>query len=256
MRSIESGTTTERIVRAAFLTVLLSLFAVAFLWDGYLGDPAETARQLARSLGTAEKPAPRIIPKLTESEGRRLAATTLAGEGMDGLTAILGEPGLRHGDDVYFLGPGGHLRVRGEDGRISEIVWVAGVRDDSDLRFQRWLGYALGVVSLVLTFRLFRIVGTRASLTEAGLRLPGKPVIPLDAITAVRKDPSDRGERVTLEYNCEGRDNHVLVDGYVIKELSSIVRAICEHNRLPNPFDGNTAGPEESRVHEPEHRQS
>ena len=37
MQPISSGTTTERIARSTLLVVLVNGFAVAFLWDGYVG---------------------------------------------------------------------------------------------------------------------------------------------------------------------------------------------------------------------------
>ena len=58
MQAIHSGTTTERLVRAVLLVIMLTGFAAWYLWDGHVGYPRANARALIELLGRQDQPPP------------------------------------------------------------------------------------------------------------------------------------------------------------------------------------------------------
>ena len=243
MQPIRSGTTTERIVRATLLMVLLNGFAVAFLWDGYVRYARQNAEELVQSLGLAAEAIPNIDPALTEDEAERLTGRIEKGDDTAVVADLLGEPAIEHGGDTYYLGPGGRLRLRWDRGRVADVTWLAGSHNDMDLAMQRWLGYALGIIGLVYIIHFIRVVTTRASVTDEGLKLRGNLLIPFAAMTSLRRDRSGRAARVELGYSLDGRDQFLRLDDYVIKDLPAIVAAVCEKMGCPDPLASRGGDP-------------
>ncbi len=235
MQPISSGTTTERIARATLLVVLINGFAILFLWDGYVGYARDNARQLAQSLGLALDAPPAINPKLTAGEAQRLMQQVRKGADSGAVTAVLGEAAFTHAADAYYLGPGGHLRVIWDAGRVADVAWKEGIRSETDQALQRWIGLALGALGVILIVSFIRVVTTRVSLTEAGLKVRGKPGIPFATMTGLRPHRSGDTRRLELHYSLDGHEGSVKLDNYVVKKLPAIVEAICEQTGLPDP---------------------
>ena len=236
MQPIRSGTTTERIVRTTLLVVLTNGFAIAFLWDGYVGYARENAEQLVGSLGLKPDPFPAITPELTSVEARRFVQEVSPGTNAAAVKALLGEPTLDHGDDIYYLGPGGNLRIRLDRGRVTGVKWVDGIHPESELAHQRWIGYGLGALGVLFILHFIRVVTTCVTLTNEGLKIRGRPLIPFAAMDALQADRSGRSGRVELEYSLAGRRGLLRLDQYVVKHLPAIVAAICERKDFTNPL--------------------
>jgi len=235
MQHIVSGTSTERVVRTLLLMLLIDGFTVAYLWDGYAGYARQNANELVRLLGlTADADLP-IKSTLTESRAQQVAKGAKLGEELTSITSVLGQPSLEHSGDAYFLGPGGWLKVQFTGNRIVNVSWMNGPKTESDQQWQRWIGYALAVGGLIVAVRLAVVLTTRLTLSDEGL-LRGKQRIPLDAITALRADPSGRSGCVEIEYSLDGRLQRVRLDRYVFKRLPEIVSAICERKGFVNPW--------------------
>ena len=232
-----SRTTNERIIRALLVTVFVGGFAGAFLWDGYVRYAQNNAVQLVRSLGLDETAKLVVKPNLTADEARRLAQRIAEGAAFDTLAAMLGEPQLARGDDAYYLGPGGHLRIHQERGRVESVEWRDGVHTDTDQVLQRYLGYALGLVGIGLIVRLVRVVMLRVSLTEAGLKITGKPIIPWDAIAAPRAANVKSGRCIELDYTLTDRRGRIRLDDYLVKDFDPVVTALCDKKGVRNLFD-------------------
>lgn len=259
-----SGTTTERLLRAALLAVVINGFAAAFLWDGYFGYARQNVESLVKSLGLpvqprragglAGDPLPAIDPKLTKELGRSLVAQQAPARrgripddapspGAPGvLPAIsrvaetLGEPALRNGDDAYYLGPAGHIKIHRSRGRIVSVEWVDGpAHTATDLVYQRWIGYVLGVLGLVSLGQFVRVATTRAVLSDEGLRIRGRPLIPLEAISGIR-DKRGSGGTVEIEFRDGKAAGSVELDGYVYRNRDAIIEAICEAKGFVNPL--------------------
>ena len=237
MQRIVSGTSTERVVRTLLLMLLIDGFTVAYLWDGYVGYARQNANELVRLLGLPPDAAPSINSTLTESEGQRIAKTAKAGDELASVTAVLGRPSLEHGGDVYFLGPGGWLKVQLTNNRIASVTWTNGPKTESDQQWQRWIGYALAVGGLIVAVRLALVLATRLTLSDDGL-WRGKQLIPLDSITTLRADPTGRSGCVEIEYSQNGRLHRLRLDRYVYKRLPEIVATLCEQKGFTNPWAG------------------
>ncbi len=239
MPMVRSGTSTERIVRAVLLSLFVDVFAIAFLRDGYVEYARDNARKLVRSLGLADSTPPNISKNLTAAEGRRLANEFKPGADGVGILPALGAVPLQHGDDAYYFGPGGHLRLRGNAGRIDSVEWFDGVHTEADLSIQRAIGLILTALSFVAAAYLGRVLLTRVQVDERGVGIRGRPPIALEAITALRLT-SRSGSAVELEYNLDGRTRMVRLDDYLFKDLRGVVGAICERRGFTNPLDLTT----------------
>jgi len=236
MQTITSGTSLERVIRTLLLMVLIAGFAAAYLWDGYVGYARRNAEELVTLLGETPAVLPLANPLLTTAEGRRMSQAAIPGDGSSAIPSVLGQPTLRHGNDAYFLGPGGWLKVQRTGDRIVGVAWTDGPKTESDQRWQRWIGYALAVGGLIVAVRVALVLATQLTLSDEGLQIRGQRLIPLDAITALRADPSGRAGCVEIEYSLAGRPQPLRLDVYVYKRLPEIVVAICERRGFLNPW--------------------
>lgn len=242
MEPIRSGTTTERIIRVIALTTLINGFASAFLWDGHVGYPRKNAIQLTRLLGLPDEAIPPIDPALKASEAQQLIQEIPQRADRDAVQHLLGTPALAHGDWTYYVGPEGHLRIRWDRDQVAEIEWVDGIHDKTDLTFQRWFGYVLCFLGAIYLVYFVRALTFRISLTNAGLQIHGKPLIPFDAMKGLRLRDRGRGRQVELEYTSGGEKRFLLLDDYIIRKMPEIVTAICKQKGFADPFKPDAAG--------------
>lgn len=235
MHPIISRTTTERIVRATLAALLINGFAIAFLWDGYVGYARKNVEQLVVSLGLDLHPLPVIDKNFTAMAGDQLARELREGLSSEEVETRLGAAALSHGDDLYYLGPGGHLRIHLDHARVESAEWIDGIHAETDLAWQRWIGYALAVFGMASAVQFLRVVTIRVSLTGEGLKVRGGQRIPFSAMTKLLADRSGKGRGVKLEYSVDGRMGSVKLDDYDVKKLPEIVAAICEQTGFSDP---------------------
>ncbi len=247
MNPIISRTTTERIVRATLAALLINGFAIAFLWDGHVGYARNNVEELVRSLGLDLQSRPVIDKKLTAMAGDQFTRELREGMLSDKVETRLGAPSLSHGDDLYYLGPGGHLRVHLDHSRVESAEWIDGIHLETDLAWQRWIGYVLAVFGIAAAAQFLRVVTLRVSLTGEGLKVRGGQRIPFDAMTKLVADTSGKGRGMKLEYSVDGRVGAVKLDDYAVKDLSAIVEAICEQTGFPDPHRPEGASPDMAR---------
>jgi hypothetical protein len=244
MQAIHSGTTTERLVRAILLVIMLIGFAGWYLWDGYVGYPRANARALLGLLGRQDEPQPVINWEFTEEVADRIIADLGDQANPATIEARLGRPAVRHGDDTYYLGPGGHLRVSMSDDGITEAEWIQGRYGESEQKSQRWIGYVLGVLGLAGVGHFLGVLVTRVSLTEEGLKIGRRPLIPLEAISGLTIPARGRGNVVVVEYEIDGESGSVALDGYVVKKQPAIIAAIREQKGFPEQPGAADTSPE------------
>ena len=235
MEPIVSGTTTERVIRAGLVVILVGAFAVWYLRDGMTVYPQDNVRDLVRSLGLELDPLPAINPMITADAATHVADKLRPQDDLQAVSPWLGQPTFEHEDNAYYVGPGGHLRLRIVRERIAETAWTPGTYSETDLRWQIRIGYALSIVGLILLARFVHILTTRVVLTEAGLKLRGKPLIPWEAMTGLRTDAYAGRGYVELDFRTERRSGAVRLDSYVIKELPAILQRICERRGFNDP---------------------
>jgi len=237
MTPIVSGTTMERIVRALLLTVLVDVFAVLYLWDGYVGYQRRNALDFAKMLGMPAEAAPPIHRDLSSAEGRKLADSLKPGEELNKVAERLGLPSVRQPDAAYYLGPGGWLKLSLRGERVQEATWFKAGHSESDQQLQLWIGYALFVVGIGVTVQFVRVLNTRAVLSDAGLQIAGQALISFEAMTDLRKPAPSRPGVVELLFTRNGAVEVMLLDDFIIKELPAIVAAISEHKGFRNPLN-------------------
>lgn len=234
MLPITSGTSTERIVRTLLLSLMVDIFAVYFLYDGYVGYPRANARQLVKLLGVPASEPPASNQTLSAERGRKLIAATRPGDPLDKLTNELGAATIRQGTSAYFLGPGGWLQVDLDGERVRTMKWFDGPHTEADMSIQRLLGWILVVLGFAATINLVRVLSARAELAEKGLRVSGARLIPFEAITGLQQSPTQRGVS-ELQYSIDGRAETLRLDPYLYKEARAIARAIAEQKGFPAP---------------------
>jgi hypothetical protein len=232
MTTITSRTSTERIVRSLLLSLLVDVFAIYFLYDGYVGYPQKNAVQFASLFGKSVAEAPAPNSQVTAERGRRITESMRAGEPLEKVTAEFGPPAVRQADAAYFLGPGGWLKVDVEGDRVRAAKWFDAPHTESDQSIQRILGWILVAVGFAATLNLARVLATRAQLTDAGLQVTGRSLVPFESMTALRHSTSAAGVS-ELDYSHNGQSSTLRLDPYLYKEASNIARAIAERKGFP-----------------------
>ena len=250
MEPIVSGTTTERIVRTTLLAVLFSVGSAMFFRDGLVAYPRENMEEVI--VKTVGVPVPDPPPALSKTIGA--VSATLAGKGdllRDALAKYDVEPFVGPtdgGETMHILfGLGGHVLIRSRSQVVLSVAWVSGPNHTaSALMVQKIIGVITGVVALIASIHLVRVVTTRISLAEEGLKIRGKPLIPWDAMTGIDAKRYEKTGWLRLEYELGGRTGRLRLDNYWYKAFRPIVGAICERKgfdyELPPPRRGGTDG--------------
>lgn len=233
MQPITLRTSNERIIRAVIAFLLLTGFAAAFLWDGYVGYPKKNRDEFVKLIGWTGTE-PRIIENL--DDGPALAdAIEREKWTLDRVTQKLGPPSVTLKDEVYFLGKAGWLKLQMLPGgqstekvsqSVNKVSWHNAPTSATDQKFQRWIGWALAPLSLIFLVQLVRVLRTRASLTAQGVTITGHGHIPMEAITGIRPDPSGKPGLYVLEYTHEGHIHRVRMDSYLYHELPKLIEAV------------------------------
>ena len=227
MTPIHSRTSTERIVRSLLLSLLVDVFAVMYLYDGFVGYPQKNAVQFTMLLGRSAADSFAPNSQLTAERGRRFAETLRAGQPPDKTATELGPPTVRQDNAAYFLGPGGWLKVELDRDRVISAKWFDGPHTESDQSIQRLIGWILVLVGFAATLNLGRVIATRASLTDAGLQVTGRPLVSFESMTALRSSSSAAGVS-ELDYTHDGQSATLRLDPYLYKNAVAISQAIAE----------------------------
>lgn len=238
MTPIISGPSRQRVIRTTVVTLMVCGFAAAFIRDGHGGYARKNLHDLLASLGEPADRAIRVDPTLTTVEGvaraKRIAEFTSADASQ--LRSTLGEPALARGDEWYYVGPAGWLKVGLRQGAPAHAEWVAAKKSETDIQWQRWIGYALAAFAAVLLFHTVRVLTRRVRLDDSGLQIPGYQPVPLSALTVVRADDFQRTGRARIEMQVGGQTSIAVLDDYAVNDLGAIVAAICRERGWPDPI--------------------
>lgn len=225
LNPIHSGTSTERIVRSLVLLVLVAGFGAWSLWDGYVGYPRENIRAIFEDVLGTDPPNP--LPAPHPSVSPALDAQFKEGDPYAAVAPHISAPGFwnEQGNIVVYIGHRGFVRVELDRGGIERHGWVKGPKHSAtDLVWQKGIGYVLMPVTLLVLLNFARVIGTRASLTDEGLKLPGRRLIALSSISAVRDGPYR--DTHWIDYDADGTQQSAKLDAYVITAAPAIVAAI------------------------------
>ncbi len=229
MEPIHSGSTTDRIIRTVLLVILICGWSVWSFWDGFVAWPRENVVVvLTEQIGIeAPDPLPAINPTLSKEKASEVAL----GSTVEEAASLLGGKPFQHADSHFYFGLGGYVRVEIENDRIKSQTWIDGpTHPPGELLMQKVIGVILTPIGLAFLIQLVRVLRTRVSLTDTGLRVGGRTPIPFDAMTGIRigkRDGLSPGVAL-LEYTLADRRRTIKLDNYVLKEQPAIVAAICE----------------------------
>lgn len=223
---ITTGPGRERLFRTGLLTILVNLFAMMFLLDGYGGYARKNATDFASMLG--------IDATLVTHDDAWTAARAQSeyeairpGQAVDGLVDRLGPPTALKDKDLYYLGPGGWFKVSIESGRVRSAAWQDAARTESDQRWQRWIGFALAAVGVLAAWRFATAATRRAALSPQGLSVAGERFVPWERLAGVRT-VDDRDGGVVVDYTDErGAQQSIRLDEYRYRNVSAIAEAIA-----------------------------
>lgn len=249
MSIIVSPPPTERILRTLTMTVILAGFGCWFLYDGYIAWPAKNLAAAVQALFPVPDPLPVMNPVITlQAADAALSEFKAAQRYTRGdIVRRLGEPawsgnveGTTH---AWYFGPGGVLKVALTGDLVKSIGFQPGTHDESELHWQKILGFGMIPFACFAALRLIRDLTVRVRLDETGLTPAGGPTIPYSAMTALDAARYRKKGIVALTYELNGSRRTIRLDEYAIRDFRDIVRAICERRGFEVPF---TAPPSSS----------
>lgn len=233
MEPIRSWTTLERVIRTAIFAVIITVFAVLCYKDRFWAYPRDNVAGLLRNFPDLQGPTPEPNPEITEST----AATLTRGMTVSEVEQRLGPPAFSDNSQAVYFGEAGMLLIPLRRGKLAgDAVWTSGPHDQMELYFQLIMAIGLTPVALFALFHLGRVLTTRAELSDAGLKLRGKPLVPFDAMKAMDASHYRKKGWVEISYSLDGRDGHLRLDDYVHREFPAMVREICARNGFESPL--------------------
>ena len=233
MEPIRSWTTLERVIRTAIFAVIITVFAVLCYKDRFWSYPRDNVASLLRNFPDLQDPTPEPNLDITEST----AATLTRGMTVSEVEQRLGPPAFSDNSQAVYFGEAGMLLIPLQRGKLVGVaVWKSGPHDQMELYFQLIMAIGLTPVALFTLFQLGRVLTTKAELSDAGLKLRGKPLVPFDAMKAMDASHYRKKGWVELSYLLDGRDGHLRLDDYVHREFPAIVREICARNGFESPL--------------------
>ena len=149
----------------------------------------------------------------------------------------MGPPAFSDESQAIYFGEAGMLLIPLRRGKVAgEVVWQPGPHDQMELYFQLVMAIGLTPVALFALFHPGRVLTTRAELSEAGLKLRGKPLVPFEAMNSLDASHYSKKGWVEISYTLGGRDQRVRLDDYVYKEFPAIIREICTRKGFESPL--------------------
>ena len=254
MEPITSGSTTERIVRTSLVTLLAIGAALYCFYDGYVRYPMKNLRRAVQELD----PQPEVLQELIIPEiNADTAGTVSTGVFLRDMIARFGEPGWRverisykrdeNGalteeiDEIIrqarFFGPAGQIILDLDPAdRVKHVRYErAMLHGETDLFTQKAMGIGVSFVALLLVLQWFRVMVAKAALTNEGIKLTVRPLVPFDAMTALRAEHYGKKGWVDLDYELDGRAGTLRLDDYKIKAFPEIIAEICRRKGFEDP---------------------
>lgn len=235
MEPIVSGTTKERIIRTTLLLLLFGGFAVMFLLDGYGGYARDNVKQFVRGNSVPVEELPPVNPTITSDRIRELEPQ-LTRASHETVRELLGDQPLEYEGAEYYFGPGTYVMVEYVAGQVAKVTVLDGQHSETDIRYQKLLGWLLTAIALILLIQFVRVITTRVELSDEGLKVRRVPRIPFEAMKGIRADEYMKTGWVELDYEFSGTPGSIRLDNYVIREFRPIINKICERCGFTNPL--------------------
>lgn len=239
MSPIVSPTTTERMLRTLGLLGLFSLFSGWFIYDGNIGYPEHNIKKAIESLDPVPDDLPPIHQDVNQESTESWVFDSTA-EPRDRAEIIeqFGPAGWENpsGDRMCYFGPGGMLTLKVSGDQVLSGDYQPGDKPDSELMWQKLLGAIMLPVALIMACQLVRVITTRVTLDDNGLKVRGRPVIPFDAMTGIDAAKYRKKGFLDLSYTQSGKNKKVRLDDYVIRDFKAMITEICRRNEFDNPL--------------------
>ncbi len=234
---IECGPAAGRLRKIGITAAILLAFSVWFGWDGWVGYPRHNRQRYADQFPTR----PNADTIQINSQATAAVAKELASASDPAAEAEkrLGPPQLKTEHDIRWFGPAGTLVVPVPQG--APAFDDKGVKSDVDLMLQKSISVGLGLGFLAVAANFLRVRNTRYTLDDAGLKLPGKPLIPWDAMKKLDGDRVDEQGWVGLHYADNGGTEIVRLDSFEIDAFGDFIDAICQKKGFENPLPVRSA---------------
>lgn len=225
MSSISTGPSTSRVLRAAILVFFTGGFAVAFLYDGYVGYAKENLRQFLKAVGDLDVHR-EIHWELTAERGKEFAAAWPPGTEFREIESVLGRPAYEANATAYYFGPGGRLEIRREGRFTARVSWADAVHTETDQFWQRRIGYVLIIATLGFGIRLVRVLRSRVVWNEEGLFVSGEGWFPTSQIVEVGRNRIDSDGQVEVNCACQNGRKTIRLHMADYKNLHEVLRYV------------------------------
>jgi len=243
MEPIISGSTAERIVRLSAVTLMVLAFAGWCFYDGCIRYPLKNLERAVEGLN----PPPEVSQELIDpGVNAKSAATIEAGkEGvfLNKLEEQFGEPGWRGQNakgknEARYFGPAGQiiLTMNTADRVTARRYEPARFKNAGQLAQQKWIGGILAVLGSLLLLHWLRVVALKARMTDEGVKLPGRPLVPFDAMTEMHAERYEKKGWLRIDYELDGRQDTLRLDDYKIKAFPAILAETCRRKGWEDPY--------------------
>jgi hypothetical protein len=252
---IESGPTTERVIRSTLLAIFIALFAVWFAYDGWKGWPGQNHREFLEQVPVDERPLAAkgtIYPSVTEKSAAQAEACLRQNPGVAAQKAALaklfgGPPTYENINAWYYFGPVYRITIPLEQGVPKMTAnGQRGQRSAYDLLFQKMLAIGLGVVAVYLIWFVLKVRRTRLVLDESGMVYRDKGPIRWEDMKSLDHARFARKGFVDLVYNDHGTERSLRLDEYHIAAFEDVIDALCARKGFENPFPARDSSPDPS----------
>ncbi len=244
MTRIECGPTTERRVRTALFFMMFAVFAAYFLYDGWIGYPAENFREHLEDLPVElreDAANARIYASVAEDAGER-AQTALTKFDAKAQRQALedtfgGPPSYESAEAIYYFGPVHRVKIGfTKNGKLKSLpVANYAKKTATSIAWQKGLGVGLAVFSLIILLHLIRVFRARLVLDEEGLRLTGKAPIAWEDIRSLESDEFEKKGWVDLVCERGSSKRTVRLDEYHVTDFPAAMAEICSRKGFEDP---------------------
>ncbi len=240
---VESGPNRERMIRNGLFLLMCLGMGAYFLYDGYVGYPAQNFREHVDQLPPELQEQARSATVYTGVTDDALSAVESALNKVDvkdqraALEAALGgPPSFETGDAWWWFGPVYRYRITLRNGRpAGQSELQAAAKKENDLYLQKAIGAVLcGLGVLALVFWI-RVATVRAVVDEKGLQIRGGPAIAFESMTGIDDASFRKKGWLDLLHTRDGKEQRTRLDEYHFNRFPEIVAAICERKNFRDP---------------------
>ncbi|HUN82629.1 MAG TPA: hypothetical protein VMV81_14080 [Phycisphaerae bacterium] len=256
---IESGPTTERKIRNTLLTIMVSVFATWFAYDGWVGYPAKNHEEFLGQLATTERDKARTGPVYSKlrfreagahdywsGEINRIISQNSIAESKKAVEArIGGPPSYENADAWYYFGPAYQLKIPLIAGAPDKVVASRGQKKEMDILTQKALAIGLACLSAYLIWFVLRVARTRLVLDDSGLIYRGLGPIRWEDMKALDISAFARKGYTFLVYDDHGSQRRLKLDEYHLARFDEVIDEICARKGFENPLPVSDGAPAE-----------